>query len=77
MISEVDYWYANKEQNFKIGDWFYLYSSQTHKLNTQEIINIKFGIKPKSNKIEVIHKICRIEDNKIIFLIKDNIEVKK
>ena len=72
----IDFWYQYKAQKFKIGDWFYLDNGQTIKLKPQEVINIKLGIKPKSNELSVIHKIDKIEGNKILFLIKDNIEIK-
>lgn len=73
----VDFWYKRKVQKFKIGDWFYLDNNKTIKLKSQEVINIKLGIKPKLNTLSVIHKIDKIEGNKILFLIKDNIKVKK
>ena len=41
----VDFWYKHKAQKFKIGDWFYLYNGKTIKLTSQEVINIKLGIK--------------------------------
>lgn len=71
----VDFWFHHKTQNFKIGDWFYLYGGKTIKLTSQEVINIKLGVKHKLCGLKIIHKINEIDGDRIYFLIKDNIEV--
>ena len=43
----IDFWYKHKTQKFKIGDWFYLDNGKVIKLKSQEVINIKLGIKFK------------------------------
>ena len=76
-----DFWYKQRKQVFKIGDYFYLTQAGTlKKVKNQTIVNIKFGIKTPLHDIdygELIHKVCKIEGDKVYFSIKESLKMIK
>jgi len=76
--------YLSKEssQKFKVGDYFYFGSGfQPKKLKSQEVINIKLGVRGVLTDINYqysryIRQIISIDGNKLFYEIDNNIEVK-
>lgn len=69
-------------QKFKVGDYFYFTGViKPKKLKSQEVINIKLGIKNVLSDIDYkysryMRQITSIDGNKLFYEINNNIEVK-
>ena len=56
------------KEHFEIGDWFYLDSGAAPaKIISQEVINIKLGIKSKLPKADYLYKIIEIQGSKLYY----------
>ncbi len=57
-----------RKEHFKIGDWFYLSDDANPvKLKSQEVINIKLGIKSILPDANYLYKIVEIQDTRLYY----------
>ena len=76
----MEYLYAEIHQEFKIGDWFAInQDSKLTKIEPQDVINAKFGI--KTTKYRNIHdgvwKIIKINGIKLSYNCENEVRIKQ